>query len=48
MPKSSFKVYGARWIMLVIYMLMAAVNQLLWITFAPITGDATKYTAFQT
>jgi MFS family permease len=43
MPKSSFKVYGARWIMLVIYMLMAAVNQLLWITFAPITGDATKY-----
>jgi MFS family permease len=43
MSKSSFKVYGARWIMLVIYMLMAAVNQLLWITFAPITGDATKY-----
>jgi cyanate permease len=24
-------------------MLMVAVNQLLWITFAPITGDATKY-----
>jgi cyanate permease len=29
--------------MLVVYMLMVAVNQLLWITFAPITGDATKY-----
>jgi len=29
--------------MLIVYMLMAAVNQLLWITFAPITGDATKY-----
>ena len=43
MPKSNFKVYGARWIMLSVYMLMAAVNQLLWITFAPITGDATKY-----
>jgi sugar phosphate permease len=24
-------------------MLMVAVNQLLWITFAPITGDATRY-----
>jgi MFS family permease len=29
--------------MLSIYMLMVAVNQLLWITFAPITGDSTSY-----
>jgi len=29
--------------MLTVYMFMVAVNQLLWITFAPITGDATKY-----
>lgn len=29
--------------MLTVYMLMVAVNQLLWITFAPITGYATKY-----
>jgi len=29
--------------MLVIYMLLVAANQLLWITFAPITGDATAY-----
>lgn len=43
MTQSNFKVYGTRWIMLIIYMLMSAVNQLLWITFAPITGDATKY-----
>ncbi len=43
MPKSSFKVYGIRWIMLLVYMFMVAVNQLLWITFAPITGAATKY-----
>ena len=43
MPQSNFKVYGNRWIMLSVYMLMVAVNQLLWITFAPITGDATKY-----
>jgi cyanate permease len=43
MPKSDFKVYRMRWMMLVVYMFMVAVNQLLWITFAPITGDATKY-----
>lgn len=43
MPESNFKVYGIRWIMLSVYMLMIAVNQLLWITFAPITGDAAKY-----
>jgi cyanate permease len=43
MPKSDFKVYGIRWMMLTIYMAMVAVNQLLWITFAPITGEATKY-----
>ena len=43
MSKTEFKVYGTRWIMLSIFMLMVAVNQLLWITFAPITGEATKY-----
>jgi len=43
MSKSDFKIYGSRWIILSVYMLMVAVNQLLWITFAPITGDATKY-----
>ncbi len=43
MQKTTFKVYGSRWVMLSIYMLMVAVNQLLWITFAPITGDATLY-----
>ena len=43
MQHSNFKVYSIRWIMLGVYMLMVAVNQLLWITFAPITGDATKY-----
>jgi sugar phosphate permease len=43
MLQSTFKVYRIRWVMLSIYMLMVAANQLLWITFAPITGDATKY-----
>lgn len=40
MQHSVFKVYRVRWAMLSIYMLMVAVNQLLWITFAPITGDS--------
>jgi len=43
MPKTNFKVYGIRWMMLSVYMVMVAVNQLLWITFAPITGEATRY-----
>ena len=43
MTQSNFKVYRIRWFMLIIYMLMVAANQLLWITFAPITGDATRY-----
>jgi MFS family permease len=40
MQQDGFKVYGYRWIMLSVYMLMVAVNQMLWITFAPITAEA--------
>ena len=43
MSESNFKVYGIRWIMLTVYMIIVAVNQLLWIIFAPITGEATRY-----
>jgi cyanate permease len=43
MQKSDFKVYRYRWIILSIFMVIIAVNQLLWITFAPITADATQY-----
>ena len=43
MIESNFKIYGRRWIMLITFMLLVASNQLLWITFAPITGDATNY-----
>jgi MFS family permease len=43
MQSATFKVYPYRWIMLAAYMLIVAINQLLWITFAPITGDATLY-----
>jgi MFS family permease len=43
MKQDNFKVYGYRWIVLVVFMFIVAVTQLLWITFAPITGDAAKY-----
>jgi len=39
----SFKVYGYRWVVLLAFMLAIAVNQLLWITFAPITSSAASY-----
>jgi cyanate permease len=43
MEKAQFKVYGYRWIVLIAFMFVIAVNQLLWITFAPITGDAASF-----
>ena len=43
MEETEFRVYGYRWVMLSVYMLVIAVNQMMWITFAPITGDATLY-----
>jgi MFS family permease len=43
MEKTQFKVYGYRWIMLLVFMFAVVVNQLLWITFAPITSDAARY-----
>ena len=38
-----FKVYKYRWIMLSVYMLIIIVNQLLWITFAPVTVLSAEY-----
>ena len=43
MEKENFKVYGYRWVMLVVFMFIVAITQLLWITFASITGDAAKF-----
>ncbi len=43
MEKENFVVYRYRWVVLIAFMLVVAVNQLLWITFAPITGDAVKF-----
>ncbi len=43
MEQTNFKVYGYRWVVLLVFMFAAAVNQLLWITFAAITGEAARY-----
>jgi sugar phosphate permease len=43
MEQVRFKVYGYRWIVLLTFMFVVVVNQLLWITFAPITGSAAAY-----
>ncbi len=43
MEQTAFKVYKYRWVMLSVYMLIVIVNQLLWITFAPVTTTAIEY-----
>ena len=43
MEQTSFKIYGYRWIVLLGYMCVVVVNQLLWISFAPITGQAASF-----
>jgi MFS family permease len=43
MEKTTYKIYGYRWIMLLAFMLIVAVNQFLWISFAPITSLAADY-----
>ena len=37
------KVYGARWLILAVFVVMAAMTQVLWLTFAPITGPAAAF-----
>jgi MFS family permease len=43
MKEDSFKVYGYRWVMLVVFMFIVAMNQMLWITFGSITTAAVKF-----
>ena len=43
MEQGSFKVYGYRWVILLVFMGIIALNQLLWITFAAITTDAMQF-----
>jgi len=38
-----YKVYSYRWMILFVYALIQATMQMLWITFAPITGDAATF-----
>jgi MFS family permease len=43
MSQTAFQTYRYRWVVLLVYMAIAALNQLLWITFAPITSTAAGY-----
>ncbi len=41
-----YKVYNYRWVVLGVFMLLNLTMQVLWISYAPITGPATTITAF--
>ncbi|HQC63320.1 MAG TPA: MFS transporter, partial [Candidatus Marinimicrobia bacterium] len=43
MEEVRFKIYPYRWVVLIAFMVIIAVNQLCWITFAPITGRAAQF-----
>ena len=43
MENITFKVYGYRWVVQLVFMFAIIMNQLLWITFAPITGNAAEF-----
>jgi len=43
MKDQTFRVYGYRWVVLGVFMFINLVIQMLWITFAPITGPAAKF-----
>jgi cyanate permease len=43
MAQTDFKVYNYRWIVLLVFMFVVAINQLLWITFATITSSAASH-----
>lgn len=43
MGTTGFKIYRYRWIVLLAFMAVVTLNQLLWITFASITGEAARY-----
>ncbi len=43
MKDQTYRVYGYRWVVLGVFMLTNIVIQMLWITYAPITGPAAEY-----
>ncbi|MGB8252936.1 MAG: MFS transporter [Anaerolineaceae bacterium] len=43
MTKTTFRLYGYRWVVLATFMLINLAMQMLWIAYAPITGPAAKF-----
>ena len=43
MEQPTYKVYRYRWIVLLAFMMVIIMNQLLWITYAPVTSNAAQY-----
>ena len=43
MQDQTYRVYGYRWVVLGVFMLINLTMQMLWIAYAPITGPAAKY-----
>lgn len=43
MKETTFEVNGYRWVVLLVYCIIQAVMQMLWISFAPITGEAAGF-----
>ncbi len=43
MTKTTFRLYGYRWVVLAAFMLINLAMQMLWIAYAPITGPAAKF-----
>ncbi len=43
MKDQTYRVYGYRWVVLAVFMLINLTMQMLWITYAPITGPAAQY-----
>lgn len=41
--EKSFRTYGYRWVVLLAFVMIAVMTQVLWITFAPITGAAARF-----
>src|SRR4030065_1365986 len=43
MKDQTYRVYGYRWVVLGVFMFINLTIQMLWITYAPITGPAAKF-----
>lgn len=43
MPEKTYRLYGYRWVVLAVFMFINLTIQILWISYAPITGIAAKY-----